>query len=39
MNWISKKEWASLKIVHLKDNKIEDEGALSLIEGEWPSLK
>lgn len=39
MAWLSKKDWKNLKVIHLHDNKIDDEGALEFVEGEWPSLK
>jgi hypothetical protein len=39
MTWLAKKEWKMLKTIHLHDNKIDDEGGLQFVEGEWPSLK
>ena len=39
LNWLSKLDWKSLKVIHLHDNRIGDEGCSTFLEGEWPSLK
>ena len=36
---LSKKPWKSLTNLHIRDNKIDDQGGLGVVEGEWPSLK
>ena len=39
MTTLSKRPWKKLQNMHLRDNKITDQGGLSVTEGEWPSLK
>ena len=36
---LSKKPWTKLTNLHVRDNKIDDQGGLGFVEGAWPSLK
>ena len=36
---LSKLDWKQLETIHMRDNKIDDEGGKMIVEGEWPSLK